>query len=216
MDLILLTFALCSIVPWVLYLGQGGGLGPSWGVIAAGERVFGTGAYRKQTVTRWKRGAAPLLVRVTAFSCFYLGQMVVPGAFAALAGIAVVFDASRASPVWVVIELSAPTGLIVAALLLDAGWSLLEGDPAAGHRARRAARWSVTHNLVLLACLGVAVACDAPESASALFPCVYACVSLAQAALVVRAGAAADAYHAARRAAPAPLHEEDAALAGTG
>ena len=45
-------------------------------------------------------------------------------------------------------------------------------------------------------------------------PCVYACLSLVQALLLLRAGSAFDAYQAARREAPAPPHEEDALLAG--
>ncbi len=211
MDLVLFVCVVFSIVPWVLYLGQGRGRGVTWGVVPAGEEGAGAGAYRRGTVTRWKRGSAPLVVRVAAVSCFYLGQMVAPGALAALLGLAVVFGELHALPVEGVLVLSAPTALIVIASLVAAGWSLLDGEAA---RPRRVARWSIVHNLVFLALLGLATAADRASTGLALVSCVCACVYLAQAFLVLRAAAAIDAYDAARKQTPAPAHEEDALLSG--
>jgi hypothetical protein len=194
MGTLLLTFTVFSIVPLVLYFGQGGGVGPRWGLVPAGEERLGTGAYREQTVTRYEAGTAPLTVRVAALSCFYFGQMVVPGGFAALAGIVFVFEPPPVPLVWTVLEMSAPTGLCVASFLLSAGWNLLEGDSSAVSCARRAVRWSVLHNLALLVGLGVAAAVDPSAPAACVVPCVYACLSLAQALLVQRAAAAVEAH----------------------
>jgi hypothetical protein len=58
----------------------------------------------------------------------------------------------------------------------------------------------------------VAAAADRREATTAIVPCVYACLSLAQAFLVLRAASSLDAYQAARRETPAPPHEEDALL----
>jgi hypothetical protein len=55
-------------------------------------------------------------------------------------------------------------------------------------------RWSVLHNLALLVGLGVAAAVDPSAPGACVAPCVYACLSLAQALLVQRAAAAVEAY----------------------
>jgi hypothetical protein len=194
MGTLLLTFAVFSIVPLVLYFGQGGGVGPRWGMVPAGEERLGAGAYREQNVTRYEPGSAPLSVRMAALSCFYFGQMVVPGGFAALAGVVFVFEPPPVPLVWAVLEMSAPTGLCVASFLLSTGWNLLEGDPSAVTRTRRAVRWSVLHNLALLVGLGVAAAVDSSAPGACIAPCVYACLSLAQTLLMHRAAAAIEAH----------------------
>lgn len=199
MAVLLVTVILFSIVPFILYLGQGGGHAPGWGLVAAGERMLGVGAYRQQQVMRWKRGAAPLVVRAAALTCFYLGQMVVPGGFLALAGLAFMLEPPSPAALWVVLELSAPTGIIVATFLLGAGWAMLEGDPAAVAKARRAWRWSIAHNVGLMAALGLAATSDPREHEVCILPCFYALVSIAQALLVRRAASAIQAYDAARK-----------------
>jgi hypothetical protein len=208
---LLVVVIVFSIVPFILYLGQGGGHGPSWGMVAAGERMLGVGAYRQQQVMRWKRGSAPLVVRAAALTSFYLGQMVVPGGFLALAGLAFVFEPPSLGALWIALEISAPTGIVVATFLLGAGWAMLEGDRAAVAKARRAWRWAIFHNVGLLVALGMAVAADPREPEVCILPCVYSFVSILQALLVRRAAAAIEAYDAARQLSSPPLDVEMAA-----
>jgi hypothetical protein len=212
MAVLLVTVVLFSIIPFILYFGQGGGHAPSWGVIAAGEEQLGAGAYRQQRVMRWKRGSAPPVVRAAAITCFYLGQMVVPGGFLALAGLAFVFEPPAPPTVWTVLELSAPSGMIVATLLLGAGWTMLEGTPDAVPAARRAWRWAIVHNVGLVVALTVAAAGDPSEWEACVMPLTYAGVSIVQALLVWRAAAAVAAYDAARKLTPAPPDVESEAL----
>ena len=214
MAVLLITVVIFSIIPFILYFGQGGGHARTWGVVAAGEQQLGVGAYRQQRVMRWKRGSAPLVVRAAAMTCFYLGQMVVPGGFLALAGLAFVFEPPAPPTVWTVLELSAPSGMIVATLLLGAGWTMLEGAPAAVLAARRAWRWSIVHNVAFATALAAAAARDPSEREACTVPLIYACVSIAQALLVWRAAAAVEAYDAARKLTPAPLDVERETLAG--
>lgn len=214
MAVVLINVVLFSIVPFVLYFGQGGGHAPSWGVIAAGEQPLGVSPYRQQQVMRWKRGSAPRVVRAAAMTCFYLGQMVVPGGFLALAGLSFVLEPPAPPAVWAVLELSAPTGLIVATLLLLAGWTMLEGTATAVAAARRAWRWSVAHNVGLLVALACAASFDPRQRGACIGPWIYACVSIAQALLVQRAAAAIETYNAARKLTPPPLEVEREALAG--
>jgi len=214
MAVLLVTVVLFSIIPFILYFGQGGGHARSWGVVAAGEEQLGAGAYRQQRVMRWKPGSAPLVVRVAAMTCFYLGQMVVPGGFLALAGLAFVFEPPTPPTVWTVLELSAPSGMIVATLLLAAGWTMLEGAPTAVQAARRAWRWAVVHNVGLAVALTLAASSDPHEREACVVPLIYAGVSIAQALLVWRAAAAVEAYDAARKRTPPPPDVEREALAG--
>lgn len=201
-----------SVLPSLLYFGQQRGRGPGWGLVAAGEEKMGQGAYRETRVTRWKRGKAPPVVRVAALSSFFLGQMVLPGGLAALVGIFAVLGDGHGPAIWWVLELSAPTGLVVAVFLLSAGWTMLESGSQAVAKARRAATWAIVHNLVLVAALGVAVAADGREVDSAILPCFYAAVSIVQALVVQRAARAIEVYDLARKNDPAPIEEEILAL----
>jgi hypothetical protein len=184
-------------VPFARYLYDGGGRGARWGMVAAGREARGVG-YRATSNQRWKDGAAPPIVRIAAFTSFFLGQMIVPGALAALLGFAISvvgLASGRPEPLVVLTELSAPTGLFVAASLLSAGSAMLRRAPDAGAAARRAVRWALGHNLALLLGLvvvGVAESAQSPTAHLAVLApfALYATVSIAQ-ALVVRAAARA-------------------------
>jgi len=216
MTVLVILLFIVSIIPSALYFGQGRGRGPGWGLIAAGEEKLGQGAYRETHVARWKRGAAPPVVRVAALSSFFLGQMVLPGALAAFVGLLAVFGERHGPAALWVLELSAPTGLVVAVLLLSAGWTMLESGSQAAFKARRAGKWAILHNVVLVAALGFAVAADPREIDTVILPCIYAAVSIAQAVVVLGAARAIEAYDQARKEDPAPVHEEIVALAGLG
>jgi hypothetical protein len=214
MSAILVVLAVLSVVPSLLYFGQRRGRGPGWGLVAASEQKVGQGAYRETHVKRWKRGMAPPVVRIAALSSFFLGQMVVPGGLAAIAGVVFVLVESKPTAAWYVLVLSAPTGMWVAGLLLSAGWTMLESGSRAVFKARRAASWAIGHNLVLMVALGFAVAFDRRDPTVALLPCVYACVSVAQAVVVQWAASAIAAYDEARKNDPAPIDQEIVELAG--
>ncbi len=220
--MVLYVFILLAlVVPVGGYLLHGGGGSRAWGLVAAGEEVSGGGAYRRTRSTLWKRGSAPVAVRVAALSSFFLGQMIVPGVLAALAGafftFAMVMD-GKVMPVLLVLTLSSPTGIMVAAHLLSAGSAMLDRTTDAAFKARRAARWAIGHNVVLLASLGLAAALsrDGDQPWVALGPAIYACVSLAQALLVRGAAGAIDAYAMRQHEAPAPAEAELALLETSG
>jgi hypothetical protein len=204
-----IVVVLALVVPVGVYVSHGGGGGRVWGLVTAGEEVRGGGAYRTARATLWKRGAAPLTVRVAALSSFFLGQMILPGALAAVVGLLVTIVAvghAKEIAVLVVVQLSAPTGLVVAAYLLAAGAAMLERAEDAAVKARRAARWALVHNLVLLAGLAAATAIE--RDAAAVVPALYACLSIGQALLVRRAADAIEAYTARQNEEPAPVEVE--------
>jgi hypothetical protein len=201
--------ALLLVVPLGLYYFHGGGRGPVWGLLPDGEARRGGGAYREARVRTWKAGAAPPSVRVAALSSFFLGQMLVPGVLAAFGGMLALAEmGGDRSPLLAVLLLSAPTGVTVAAYLLSAGSAMLARADDAAPKARRAARWALTHNLVLLSALALAAAARAEEAAFALGPALYACFSVAQALVVRRAATALAAYAARQDADPAPIEAE--------
>jgi hypothetical protein len=204
-----------SLVPTVLYLGFGRGQGRVWGLVPAGSSSHGEGVYRKMRMDHWRRGAAPPVVRAAAISSFFLGQMVVPGVLAALVGFIALLGESRAPLVWIVLQLSSPTGVVVAIHVLSAGAAMLARDHNASEKARRAARWALWHNLLLLLALGLAAAVEPREAYGNLVVGAYCLVSIAHALLLRRAAHALDAYSAAQMAAPAPIDLEIAALSGT-
>jgi hypothetical protein len=208
-------FALLLVLPIGLYLFHQRGQGRSWGLVAAGEEVRGGGAYRETKVRLWKRGKAPWTVRVAAISSFFLGQMILPGALAALVGMIVLLGmlaGGKLHPLILVLQLSAPTGLVVAARLLAAGTALLNRDDDASAKARLAAKWALWHNVVLLAGLALAAALDPRELEAAAASALYCCVSIAQALVVRSAAASIDAYIARQEEDPAPIEAEVAIL----
>lgn len=216
MTSIFLIALACLTLPTLLYFGLSGGRGPEWGLVRAGDEPVGEGAYRRAHVKRWKLGSAPMVVRVAAVSSFFLGQMILPGALAALVGFVMLFGAHHVEPLWLVLQISAPTGLAVAAMLLSTGWAMLARDPSAEAKARKAARWAIGHNLALLVGLGVAVTADPREPLLALPSCIYACFSIGQALVVRRAAAALAKYDAGQERDPAPVEPAVVAVAGAG
>lgn len=203
--------AIFLIVPVSLYFMHERGRGRAWGFVAAGEAARGTGAYRELRERRWKRGAAPLTVRIAAVSSFFLGQMIVPGALAAMVGLIAAAEilASRRGPALVVLlELSAPTGLIVAARLLSAGSAMLVHAEDASVKARRAARWALGHNAVLLAAIAVFALALPNQADTAVPPVIYCFVSIAQALVVAKAAVDLDAYSSKQESDPAPPEGE--------
>ncbi|MEO7327476.1 MAG: hypothetical protein ABI193_02785 [Minicystis sp.] len=148
---------LLFFLPVTLYLVAGSR--KNWGMIRDGSTTQAPGTYRATPRAVWVEGSAPIVLRIAAFSSFLLGQMIIPGGFAAIIGfIALVASLAegRFSLTLLVITLSAPTGLIVAGRLLSAGIALLGRKYVAAERARSAASWEIGHNVVLLAALCVA------------------------------------------------------------
>jgi hypothetical protein len=215
MEIILVALFLVLAIPAGLYFAHGGGTARAWGLVPDGEQVRGTGAYRVARVRLWKRGEAPVAVRVAAFSSFFLGQMVLPGALAALVGFLVTAAAAlrgQAPALLVILTLSAPTGLIVAGRLLGAGTAMLSRADDAAAQAHGAARWALGHNLGLLFALGVGAAVTPGEAEMAALPAAYCLFSLAQGLLVRHAAQAIDAYLARQAEDPAPEAAELAVL----
>lgn len=195
------------VIPVGLYLVHERGKGRAWGMVPAGEETRGAGAYRTAQVRTWKRGAAPWTVRIAALSSFFLGQMILPGAFAALVGLLITAGAiARGSvpPLLIITLLSAPTGLVVAAHLLAAGSAMLARHADAAEKARRAARWALGHNLVLLPALGLGALLEPREAGWGIASAIYCLVSIGQAVIVLRAAAAIEAYETRQDEDPAP------------
>lgn len=201
--------------PALAYLACGAGRGRIWGLLPAGETFRGEGAYRQTAVATWKQGVAPRPVRIAAFSCFVLGQMVVPGTlfalFMVLAGLNDFVLASwlhdglpgeppsAASPMAWVFFLPAPTGIYVACRLLSAGLALLRRAPEAVHLARRTARFALGHHVfVLVLVLATASVWGMDFPAGIPLGMGAACVALGQALLLLEGAASLEAYSAAQ------------------
>lgn len=205
------------VVPLGLYLFHGRGRGPAWGLVPGDEEIRGDGAYRQTRVRTWKPGSAPLSVRLAALSSLFLGQMIVPGVLVAIVGMLVLAEMMNHLTgflILVVMLLSAPTGIMVAAYLLSAGSAMLVRAADAVPRARRAARWALVHNGVLLPALGLVAAARPDEARFAFGPAVYACFSIAQALLVRRTASTLEAYVAREEGDPAPFEAELHVLGG--
>jgi hypothetical protein len=131
-----------------------------WGLIPGGKRLVGRGAYREMMRTTWVEGRAPIVVRISAYMSFLLGQMIVPGALAALVGLvmvpSIVLHGREPELGILFLWLSAPTGLIVAWRLLDVGKLLLRRDPLVVETTRKAAAWEIWHNAALIVFVSLA------------------------------------------------------------
>jgi hypothetical protein len=208
-------FLILLIVPIGLYLLHGRGRDSAWGLVPAGEEVRGAGAYRETRVRTWKRGAAPFSVRIAALSCFFFGQMILPVGLAALLGLVMTVSAiatGNAPPLLVILTLSAPTGLVVAARLLAAGSAMLAHADDAAAKTRLAVRWALGHNVVLIFAVAIGALAEPRQAEYGAFPALYAVFSIAQAALVRHAASVIEAYRARQDADPAPVEAEIAAL----
>lgn len=175
----------------------------NWGLVRDGRTTQAPGTYRGMPRAVWVEGSAPVVVRVAAFSSFFLGQMIIPGALAALIGfIALVgtIAEGKVSMALCVISLSAPTGLIVAGRLLAAGIAMLGRNPAAVARARTGAAWEIWHNAILLAglCLSAIPGNSEERVACALIGAVTV-LAIGHGVLLQRAAAALAAFDRAER-----------------
>jgi hypothetical protein len=161
-----------------------------WGLEAGSAQRTQGGAYRAAHVVAWAPRDVPWVVGAAAFTSLLLGQVLVPGVFAAiLAAAALVARARAGEPVALlgVLVVTAPTGLIAAGWQLAAGFALLRRSSAV---PRRAACWTIGHHALFLAALGVAAAAgDAGRTACAALSLV-SLASIGQAALLLRAALA--------------------------
>ena len=147
--------------------------------------------YRMARVVPGHTQKAPSIVRWAALSCFFFGQMFLPGLFFGLFGL-----------IAMGVGLVSIPGLIIAARLWAAGIHLLKGTPDAVGKARSAARWSVQLNaLISVVCIAGGVFAvfaylrpsqnNRDDLAGLLFFVAlvqaYAIASFAQAALIARA-----------------------------
>ena len=150
-----------------------------------------TAPYRVARVVPGHTQKAPAIVRWAAISCFFFGQMFLPGLALGLVGLLAMGVGLVSIP-----------GLIVAARLWAAGIHLLKGTPEAIGNARSAARWSVQLNvLISVVCIAGGIFAGVAwlrtsyyerEDLGALLVLLaltqaYAIGSFAQAALIARA-----------------------------
>lgn len=151
--------------------------------------VKGQGAFREATVRaalpEVDRDRAPGWLRAAAFSCWFLGQMVIPGFLAWCVGLLVLADVRHArEPVALALMASFFPGAWCAWLLWQAGSSLVLGERDRADRATRlAARVIVAYNALILAAAGARLLCHPVEEV--LLGCMaYALVSIAHVAAV--------------------------------
>lgn len=188
-------------VPITLYVAGRAGGQNVWGRFLQGYKTQGAGAYRAQTSPVWVSGKPPAIIHVASISSFIMGQMVVPGALAALVGLVVSFEilarGPRSGGDWVILllMLSVPTGLMIGAKQLDVGLALLQRAETAVQRARALAKLSIIHNFILIVAMGLVGIFTLNDAV--WFPLIYACVSIAQAWSVVAAASAIEAHSAA-------------------
>ena len=123
---------------------------------------------------------APRLIRWTAFSCFLLGQMFIPGLVVGLFGLMVAGVGLLSIP-----------GLITAAKIYRVGFALLRREPRrAFFRAREAAAWALWLNGIIMAgsLLFVPRALGHPGTGGLIaFVDGYGLLSMAQALLMLHA-----------------------------
>jgi len=198
MFLLLLTIPI--IVPAAMYFSGRSAGRKMWGLVLRGYEKHGAGAYRVQVRPVWAAGKPPLSVHIAAISSFILGQMVVPGVFAALVGLVVSFEILFRGPhspgeyVILVLMGSVPTGLMIGGRLLNIGLILLQREEGAAQKARDLARFSLIHNAVLILLMLLVYAFGGNDAV--YFPVAYQLVSIAQALLLMKAASAIDAHDA--------------------
>jgi hypothetical protein len=195
---LLITGSLALIVPVTMYLSGRMAGRDTWGLLLRGYEQRGAGAYRAQIKPVWVAGKAPLSVHLAAISSFILGQMVVPGALASLVGLIVALEIiahgmnTPGDYVIVVLTASAPTGLMIGGRLLTVGLGLMQREEGAVEKARKLARFSIIHNVVLLFSMGVIFALGGNDEL--IFPVIYQCMSIAQATLLLKAARAVEVH----------------------
>lgn len=172
----------------------------AWGIVSDGWQAAGSGAYREARVARRSAGRAPPSVVLAAWSCFFLGQWIVPGALAVLLLVLVMAELPwEGNLALLAATLAAPSGLALGARLLGVGVALLARDFGAEDAARRAARWSFAHNGILIAAMVASATIDGddPSIALATAAVAWALVSIVHGGLLLRAAHAVE-RHAAR------------------
>jgi len=185
-----LVVAGALLCPVMLYLAAQSPAG--WGFARAG--VEPEGGYRDAARPRFAPIGAPPIVRAAAFASFLLGQVLIPGVFAAPFGLFVL--ATRAqhddwSGLLAVLVVSAPTGLAVAGMQLSAGFALLRRGMDAAGKARRAAQWAAGHHAAFAAALlAVAVAGPAGDRVASAAFAAFAAACIGSSALLARAARA--------------------------
>jgi len=194
---IVFFLSLVLAVPALLYFVGNHGNREAWGLVLRGFQQRGAGAYRSVPVPIWRQASVPLTIRAAAITSFILGQMVVPGAFAAFVGLiaSVATLTNEAGVEWsvIVITCSAPSGLYIAGSLLSVGLALLRRADDAAVRSRKVGWISIVHNVVLLGLLALLVLFGATRAHVITFPVVYGFVSIAHAALLLAAARALEA-----------------------
>jgi hypothetical protein len=172
----------------------------AWGIVSEGWEPAGSGAYREVRVARQTTGRAPASVVVAAWSSFFLGQWIVPGALAVLLMILVMAEIPWAGNLTLLVSaLGAPSGLALGGRLLGVGVALLARDFGVERTARRTARWAFAHNGILVGAMVAAAAIDRRDESIALATgtAIWALVSIAHAGLLLVAARAVE-RHAAR------------------
>ncbi len=123
----------------------------SWQPHQIGTQHVGGGSYRDAEVPRFSDSGPPRVVHVAAMGCWILGTMFVPGLLAGLVGLLAAGIGAVSIP-----------GLILAWRLFFLGAPLLRGDPDAPARARSAATFARTLNIVVLVVCGLATLTQLP------------------------------------------------------
>lgn len=212
MDLVYLL-AMLFAVPTFLYVATRYGAPGVWGLVVRGYQKRGEGVYRATVVPILKPGSAPVTIKAAAITCFLLGQMVVPGALAAFVGVIVTVlmlasPHERIEPFTVLLTLSSPSGLFIAARLLSAGTAMLKRSLDAAERARKVARVSLIHNGVLIAITLLVGLWKREDMPVTLLPIGYGTLSILQALLMQAAANDLDALDALDRSADAITEKE--------
>ncbi len=191
------------LLPGLLYGALGGGTGGVWGFVAGREKVEGRGPYRERRERSWKKGRAPGVVRLAAFTSVLLGQVLIPASFATVVclygrgGLGVVGLALVILPLL--------PGLAAAAQVLGVGVGLLGRDKGIAADARKAARYAAADGVLqLLAVGGSLVLGRGAEPWLAISLAALALVTVGHAGLLARAARALDEYTAAQEAAGPP------------
>ena len=206
LDVLVVLFAVL-VLPSALYL-VGARSRDVWGLVRKGELKTGPSLYRAAPMGVWARGSAPMSVRAAAFTSFLLGQMLIPGALAAVVGLIMLVGSlatNQPNLLLTVLSLSAPTGLIVAFRLLTVGLPLLQRRADAPDKARSAATWEIRHNGVLLGGLALsALGGHDREWIGCALIAGLALLAIAHGLLLRRAASTLEAYEAAQEELGAP------------
>lgn len=143
---LVVAMALC-LIPWLTGLFVEGGARVRWRLEDSREAeltVEGHGVFREATVHATvpavRRSRAPGVLRAMAYSCWFLGQMVIPGFLVWCVGL-LMLDRLQNSPSVLAMLASFFPGAVCAALLWRAGSSLVRGVRG---RADEATRHAVT------------------------------------------------------------------------